>query len=174
MHSVRSRWRARITQSLSSQNNLQMTEISSISFATTVIRRVTIQISVSDHWRISIRFQFYSLLLQKMKKSQCRLHTVRAQYKSRFRVKFSDRRKDFHCIRFCIYIDFIWYRYWDKYYFSALHSWTSVKMYREWTLTISIYWWSKSILFWSLLSEISIYWYLRTVTELWTYLLYFK
>ena len=151
-----------------------MTEISSMSFTITVTRRVTMQMSVSDHWRILMRFQFHSLLLQKMKKSQCRLHTVRAQYKSRFRVKFSDRRKDFHCIRFCIYTDFIWHRCWDKYYFSALHSWTSVETYEEWTLIISIYWWSKSILFWSLSNEISTYWYLRTVTELWTYFLYFK
>ena len=140
MHSVRSRWRARITQSLSSQNNLQMTEISSMSFTITVTRRVTMQMSVSDHWRISMRFQFHSLLLQKMKKSWYRLHTVRAQYKSRFRVKFNDRRRDFHCIRFCTYTDSIWYRCWDKYYFSALHSWTSVETYEEWTLTISIYW----------------------------------
>ena len=49
MHSVRSRQRARIIQSLNSQNNLQMTEISSISFTTTVIRRITMQMNVSDH-----------------------------------------------------------------------------------------------------------------------------
>ena len=107
MHSVRSRQRARIIQSLNSQNNLQMTEISLISFTITVTRRVTMQMSVSDHQKILMRFQFHSLLLQKMKKSQYRLYTVRAQYKSRFRVKFSDRRKDFYCIRFCIYTDSI-------------------------------------------------------------------
>ena len=171
MHSVRSRWRARITQSSSSQNNLQMAEISSMSLATTVTRRVTMQMSVSDHWRISMRFQFHPLLLQKMEKSQCRLHTVRVQYKSRFRAKFSDRRRGFHCIRFCTHADSIWHRCWGEYYFPALHSQTSVETYEEWTLMTSIYWWSKSILFWSLSSEILTYWYLRTVTELWTYLL---
>ena len=139
MHSVRSRWRARIIQSLNSQNNLQITEISSISFIITVIRRVIMQMSVLNHWRISIRFQFYSLLLQKMKKSWCRLYTVRAQYKNKFRIKFNNRRRDFHCIEFCIYTDSIWYECWDKYYFSALYSQTSVKMYKEWTLTISVY-----------------------------------
>ena len=151
-----------------------MTEISSMSFTTTVTRRITMQMSVSDHWRISIRFQFHSLLLQKMKKSQCRLHTVKTQYKSRFRVKFSDRRRGFHCIRFCTHTDSIWHRCWDEYYFSAFCSWTSVEIYKGWTLTISIYWWSKSILFWSLSSEILTYWYLRTVTELWTYFLYLE
>ena len=140
MHSVRSRWRVRIIQSLNSQNNLQMTEISSISLIITVTRRVTIQMSVSDHWKILIRFQFHLLLLQKMKKSWCRLYTVETQYKSKLRVKFSDRRRDFHCIWFCTYIDSIWYKCWDKYYFSAFHSQTSVKICEEWTLTISVYW----------------------------------
>ena len=174
MHSVRSRWRVRIIQSLNSQNNLQITEISSMSLIITVIKKITMQMNISDYQRISIRFQFYSLSFQKMKKSQCRLYTVETQYKSRFRVKFSNRRRDFHCIQFCIYTDFIWHRCWDKYYFSALYNQISVEIYEEWTLTISIYWWSKSILFWSLSSEISTYWYLRTVTELWTYLLYLE
>ena len=139
MHSVRSRWRARIILNLSLQNNLQMTEISSISLTTTVIRKITTQMSVLDHWEISIRFQFHSLLLQKMKKSQCRLYTVRAQCKSRFRAEFSDWRRDFHCIWYCTHADSIWYRYWDEYYFSALYSSTSVDACEGWTLTVSVH-----------------------------------
>ena len=98
MHSVRSRWRARIMLNSNLQNNLQMTETSSMSLATTVIRKIIMQMSVLDHWETSIEFQFHLLLLQKMKKSWCRLHTVRAQYKSRFRAEFSDWSV---CLLFC-------------------------------------------------------------------------